>query len=1644
VQRRLSGGCLVSIAIIGSLAGGAASAAPIVAGRGLQREFVWHTGAAGVSRLPDSGTYRFELVNRPICQPGETPGSCFDPGSPVTVQNQPTALVMVRDPDSPALDTLFASEGADAIAGPNELQPYALDGTTVVSNPDDDPRSYVTDPLLTDRQRANPFRGSRTPTANALIAFGGQTGPRQNNELSYRWTQLDDQRRDLFPNVVQNNPNLVGVPEELPYAFDLVDPRIARDTNGDGLFDDGQAFAAVDYPNAVFVKSPANEPVRVNPASQDLPFGGDFTGIIPCVTPDTSLEPIRSAAQSQILTGGEQGCWTNTYGGVIAPDVPRGRNIANAGGRAELPLRPGPDRSNRDPTSADAAQGLDHAAPSGLRFARNVDTVSGRPLIAEGLRGAVNSGRCRNGVPIFVRAASLGYPNGLNAAPQPNGFVVESGDPDATLASGEVAYWNSLSPMTGGLGVGTDPDCLKPGGASGFPNANLLNDTDPVDVNGDTIADPIYNAAAAGLDANGDGDFTDPGLDANGDGDFTDPGDVRPDSEPLPSPQNALQHHHANQNLFAWLCELTLTNTPNLDGSSCLATLFGSLNPLFGAPPTPGTAGTILSETFSATFAGEAASAIAGNGGLLSTVQFNQKGAVELPVPIRPANRDLRDGFLTSLGGFFNADTVAYNADSTTDLLSLDSVLTAEQRALLGCGPFYGTRCDSSRRDRSVGLSEGGGIDLLNTEASALLQWPGLHGTVDGWTTTSYASPTSLEPLIQPGTIGFANEAYCTRYDPSSPLSNDAGLVRLPGCRGISQLLTQDLPSLAPQDPIEFLFEAGYDPQVDGCVLGVSNPSDPIPGERFVGINGHPVRALRVRAKDDPSYDPNDPVGSREDITARLDVTCGGHGPAGTASTTRLGTPAYATNSLFQSFAQTLWHPLAGCKTWAGAHDPSDAVRRCEFTTRDIEQEFIEGTAQIFRSEIAAISWNFLNHLVVTSCDSVRGGDDLRDPECFDPRLAGVDGDGNPTGDAAWAPGRCSLAAPQYCRNVQVFLELTLDENRNGVPDVIDSGPTVWLGGDDLYSVANQWTVPVVPCNRGAIAMQVEIPDTGSGPTTGAGVPAAGHDVTVSGAPGCAVATLGIGSDAALVVSADTYSVNGALDLAGTLEGVGGSFSAAAASFIGDRARAAARAGSTVAIPATSHSSRGLTTDSGDDVVDTQRFELFAASGPGSLLDLSSLASLDAGFAPAPVDANAHEVRASDGGVVDLSSLATVTCPEAAGDSIGFFAEDGSRIDLSALGSLVPSVPTGAGKAVFRASGTGRIDLAASLLAPGCPTEIQLADASVVQAGDVDPQAELAVVVQGDSTLTTRDLSLDFLGSSVALADAGATLDVQRDLEIADVASVSAAPGATIEVGRDFRFENTDEAQLALEDAIVHFDGPPGPRQLLEVGGFDAGCAGLAEANFGIGQLVVGAPGRRTQVRIVDRLDNGNRASCESFEALYLHGVGAGDGLVLHPGSRLIINHLNVYASIGGVCTQLNSLFGEGVSEIDFGGGKLARSLVDTDVDGVLDPTDNCWREPNTDQVDVDCNRVGNVCECGDMSGDGITNSLDARLIQQCDVGSIPCTGRCNVTGASDGTCNSFDARLVQRMDVGSLSVDDLLCAERPEPISPDPPLPLQ
>ena len=96
---------------------------------------------------------------------------------------------------------------------------------------------------------------------------------------------------------------------------------------------------------------------------------------------------------------------------------------------------------------------------------------------------------------------------------------------------------------------------------------------------------------------------------------------------------------------------------------------------------------------------------------------------------------------------------------------------------------------------------------------------------------------------------------------------------------------------------------------------------------------------------------------------------------------------------------------------------------------------------------------------------------------------------------------------------------------------------------------------------------------------------------------------------------------------------------------------------------------------------------ILSASGSGSLLDLSSVESFNAGYNDQTSIVRSQTVLASDDGVIDLSSVEQLTTPDRGEDRIDFVAENAS-IDLSALQTI-----TGVGKAEFETSNNGVINL---------------------------------------------------------------------------------------------------------------------------------------------------------------------------------------------------------------------------------------------------------------------------------------------------------------------------------------------------------------
>jgi hypothetical protein len=263
---------------------------------------------------------------------------------------------------------------------------------------------------------------------------------------------------------------------------------------------------------------------------------------------------------------------------------------------------------------------------------------------------------------------------------------------------------------------------------------------------------------------------------------------VRPGFPANAQGPGALADHSVNQQYFALICATSIGfNT--LDLTACGQSVFNSTRDAVTGvqiPPALLLSSTPVSGVLSNLIVGNVAANTLVSGGLA----FAQ-------VPFVTLNQDPCDGFL--------ADCVTPGPRGNSFFAlsgpTMNGLLTSQQQALLGCGEFYGTNCEVQ------------GIDLLNAEASALLQsLLGIEGTpvakdlADYFArgpfgdSDVYPEQPGAPTFHQPGTEGFAGGPVCTRYE-------DGRTFILPGCRG-------------PGDP-------GYDPNVDGTNTALFHPLIP-------------------------------------------------------------------------------------------------------------------------------------------------------------------------------------------------------------------------------------------------------------------------------------------------------------------------------------------------------------------------------------------------------------------------------------------------------------------------------------------------------------------------------------------------------------------------------------------------------------------------------------------------------------------------------------------------------------------------------------------------------------------------------------------------------------------------------------------------
>ncbi len=276
---------------------------------------------------------------------------------------------------------------------------------------------------------------------------------------------------------------------------------------------------------------------------------------------------------------------------------------------------------------------------------------------------------------------------------------------------------------------------------------------------------------------------------------------------------DALANTPLNLQLYSVVCSSSVAFN-GLDRRTCAQSVLTSSNPL-----PVGLAPTTVANALSLVLAGSAQGvALSGLAALVGGVTLTNGRAPLVALSIdRPNTTGVGTDGLASVGPLFTstANTIALNyslpgfpvvvAGNHNPFQSLQMVLSPQQQALLGCGPFYGTSCDGGSGVTSLtAVSAPGGLDLLNAEASALMQsWSGFEGSpLEGMPTTDASRP-------QPGTRGYVGGPVCTRVNP------DGSTTILPGCR-------------RPGDPGYNVNEDGGDPAVVGIGYPGNDPLFPL------------------------------------------------------------------------------------------------------------------------------------------------------------------------------------------------------------------------------------------------------------------------------------------------------------------------------------------------------------------------------------------------------------------------------------------------------------------------------------------------------------------------------------------------------------------------------------------------------------------------------------------------------------------------------------------------------------------------------------------------------------------------------------------------------------------------------------------------
>ncbi len=229
----------------------------------------------------------------------------------------------------------------------------------------------------------------------------------------------------------------------------------------------------------------------------------------------------------------------------------------------------------------------------------------------------------------------------------------------------------------------------------------------------------------------------------------------------------------------------------------------------------------------------------------------------------------------------------------------------------------------------------------------------------------------------------------------------------------------------------------------------------------------------------------------------------------------------------------------------------------------------------------------------------------------------------------------------------------------------------IWNAGSGNYSTPGNWDIAETPLNNTTDTFTVQIPGN---PT-----------VTYQNLNGV-IDSLILGDTATLNLNDDNLGVDTSLTVLGATQ-ISGNINATNASsftatgagteFLGNTIRLSTTNGGNIEIGATGYSSTGLFFGG----------EIFSSAGSGSMLDLSTLEEINAGFDDGSNTARVQQVNATGGGVIDLSGVTAITKPARPEDRVDINVNSTGHLDLSSLATV-----SGAGRMIVTVDG-GILDL---------------------------------------------------------------------------------------------------------------------------------------------------------------------------------------------------------------------------------------------------------------------------------------------------------------------------------------------------------------